>query len=431
MSADWYRRRYGADERNADMAVIVEIRKEFLNYRLRHDGDEWREAGRWRNTTRNKATMEKRARRMSEEMAEGTFDYLRWFPDGNRVVRYRPAPPPAPEPLPTLAEYFERWLTRKAAAPTTRKTTLTTYKKHWRAHIARPWKRLDKDGKVAVVAFGGMRLDEVFTIRALPFLRDFQTVLWGAGPDQKGLSEGTARNVIDATFRSIRKGAVQDYPERITGNCPFAALEWPKKAEPEPDPFTGEERDRLCDWFWHKNRHYFPFVYTAFHTGMRPSELVGLKWGCVDLATGKLTVKVSRTEGQDNPVKTKKSKRTRVAQESVCAVLRAIQPLHCAPDTHVFTTRYGTPIQQEKFMEKHWHRALRATGIRPRRFQQARSTFITEAIRRGLDLKFIADYCGTSVTMIEKHYAGELTAAEQRAQLARLGGDSGASQEAM
>jgi hypothetical protein len=47
----------------------------------------------------------------------------------------------------------------------------------------------------------------------------------------------------------------------------------------------------------------------------------------------------------------------------VAAVLRAMPaPLQVTDDVFVFTTMVGTPLDPERFVEKHWHRALRATG---------------------------------------------------------------------
>jgi len=43
-------------------------------------------------------------------------------------------------------------------------------------------------------------------------------------------------------------------------------------------------------------------------------------------------------------------------------------PLHATDETFLFTTPTGRPIDEERFVEKHWHRAIRATGIRPRKF---------------------------------------------------------------
>ena len=49
-------------------------------------------------------------------------------------------------------------------------------------------------------------------------------------------------------------------------------------------------------------------------------------------------------------------------------------------------------------------RFLRSLGIRPRKFYTARHTFIAWALSEGANLKGLAEYCGTSVQMIEQSY---------------------------
>ena len=72
-------------------------------------------------------------------------------------------------------------------------------------------------------------------------------------------------------------------------------------------------------------------------------------------------------------------------------------------------------------MQQHWHRALRATAIRPRKFYATRHTFISASLEAGYNIKRLADYCGTSVEMIERHYAGYLRD-ETPEEILRLGG---------
>ena len=84
-------------------------------------------------------------------------------------------------------------------------------------------------------------------------------------------------------------------------------------------------------------------------------------------------------------------------------MLRAMPaPLHATDETFLFTTPTGRSIDEERFVEKHWHRAIRATGIRPRKF--TRHTFISAALSKEANLKWVARYCGTSVEMIDEHY---------------------------
>src|SRR5439155_21324774 len=183
-------------------------------------------------------------------------------------------------------------------------------------------------------------------------------------------------------------------------------------------PFTEEEREVLLGYFWRKNRHYYPFVLTMFFTGVRTGEAAGLRWGDVDVRKGTLSVRVSRTLREDNPPKTAKSARTIPLRPEVVASLRDCKPLHATERAFVFATQAGTPLDEERFVEKHWHRALRATDTRPRKFYATRHTFITAAVGKGMNLKWLADYCGTSVEMIEKHYAGAMNQGQDAAQLA-------------
>ena len=51
-----------------------------------------------------------------------------------------------------------------------------------------------------------------------------------------------------------------------------------------------------------------------------------------------------------------------------------------------------------------WYRCLRSLGIRPRKFYSTRHTFIAWALSERANLKGLAEYCGTSVQMIEHSY---------------------------
>jgi integrase len=104
----------------------------------------------------------------------------------------------------------------------------------------------------------------------------------------------------------------------------------------------------------------------------------------------------------------------------VVAVLREIEPLRAQPGAFVFTTQAGTPLEAERFVERHWRPALRACGLPPRRLYNTRHTFISLLLTRGANLKWLAEHCGTSVEMIERRYG--VFQGDAAAQLALLGG---------
>src|SRR5262249_14887163 len=74
----------------------------------------------------------------------------------------------------------------------------------------------------------------------------------------------------------------------------------------------------------------------------------------------------------------------------------------------VFLNKFGAPIIADHFRTDYWERILDQLKIRKRKFYSTRHTFITLCVESGkYTLKQIADYCGTSVQMIESNYCGQ------------------------
>jgi len=231
----------------------------------------------------------------------------------------------------------------------------------------------------------------------LPALENFRIYLG----EERGLSLKSCRNIMDGTFRAMMRDA------RIDGlieKDAFANLKWPRISQPKPDPFMDEERDNILAYFHEKNRFYHPFVFTQFWTGMRPSEALALRWGDVDLKAGRASITKSRYYGSENATKTSSSERDVVLLPMVVELLKATKPLHAAESDYVFKNHEGSPINEDKWRKKHWYRALRALGIKPRKFYATKHTYISVALSAGCNIKWLAEQCGTSVAMIEKHY---------------------------
>src|SRR5262250_420454 len=64
---------------------------------------------------------------------------------------------------------------------------------------------------------------------------------------------------------------------------------------------------------------------------------------------------------------------------------------------------------------------LRGAGVRPRKPYSTRHTFISVGLTHGVKVKWLADYCGTSMAMIEKHY-GKYLGGDSEEQLNQLFG---------
>jgi integrase len=352
-----------------------------------------------RDTAENRRLVEAKAVLIGREIKKGTFDYLKWFPEGNRAPQFRPKEE-APK---TIGEYYRAWILRKTP-PVVRPGLERDYKDHFRIYVL---PKLEN----TLIADVTPALLEAF--------RSYLLQEYIARTPTKRLSLKSVKNIMDASFRAmIRDARVVDY---LIEKDPFEALVWPRKMLSKPDPFEEEERDQIVAHFRQKVPFYHPFVYTLFFTGMRPSEALGLCWGDVDLRRGEISISKSRYLGAQSGTKTQGSERVIKLHPSVASVLKVIKPLHVTEDSPVFLNHDGEPVEFHTWRAKIWYRALRAKEVRVRKPYTMRHTFISAGLTNGVKIKWLAEYCGTSVAMIEKHY-GKYLGGDSEEQLNTLFG---------
>lgn len=190
------------------MACTIRVNRHgYLAYRLYWHGIESHEGTRLRDTPANRAKIEARARVISDEMKAGAFDYLRWFPHGNKAHVLQPKAPALSTM--TVREYAEQhWLPQKTPG-FVRKSRTRDYRRHL-VHIAR--------------LAGDVLLSDV-TVGLLERVR--------RGLHDRGLAVKTIRNIVDGTFRAVYRDARR---EGIVTGDPFANLDWPRGTAPGARP---------------------------------------------------------------------------------------------------------------------------------------------------------------------------------------------------
>ena len=319
---------------------------------------------------------------MTEEIKARTFNYLKWFPKGNKAHEFGAKPNLADtgvaKPL-TVQKFYEEWIEKKKP-PFVRLSLQRDYQQNFKKDI--------------LPFMGDMELN------ASPSdtLENFRIYL----VDERGLALKTAKNIIDGSLKAM----LRDAGRRVERN-PFHDLPanwWPRLPQKDPDPYTEQERDKILAYY-RNNRPYwaYVFVYFRFYTGTRPSEAVALKWGSVDLLGGKATISLSRHLGEENATKTRASRRTITLLPNVVELLKSVMPLRVEPNSYVLTDGQGKPIEQGEF-GRAFQGVLRVLKIRPRPFYNIRHTFISVALTIGCNQKWIAEQTGTSIAMIQDHY---------------------------
>jgi integrase len=382
-------------------SVQVTPGKGLLQFRFRWrtpDGVERRfaEATALRDTFENRKRVERQAEVIGAEIRARTFDYLNWFPNGNRSAEFlgaSGAPPPralgAKSDGCTVREYYSEWIDRRSA-PVVRASAARDYRSHFRNYI--------------LEALGEVALEDL----SLAHLEDLRNTM-----RQRGLSEKTIRNTIDGSFRAMVRDAEQD---DLAVSFPFLKMRWPEKIVPGPSPFTERERDKILDYFSAKrwkvggfndtrsHYPYFAFLYTLFFTGMRPSELVAVRVGSINIHARTLQVERSRHLGAEAAPKTQRARRTVRLTPGNVEVLQPLIELKARPHDYLCKNVRGEPIEASNFYDL-FRDAQRALSISPLRdLYSTKDTYISLALTNGVSVTWLSEQTGVALTTILKHY---------------------------
>lgn len=151
----------------------------------------------------------------------------------------------------------------------------------------------------------------------------------------------------------------------------------------------------------------------ALNTGMRRGEVLGLRWEDIDFKANKVNVKrslvVSKVQGTIfQETKTKGSVRNILVTADVMKELRHYKKVqewfkNLMGDKYedstgiVFTTTFGKPVNGCSFVSRTYKRILAAAGISDQfTFHDLRHTHATMLLRRGVNIKVIAERLGHS-----------------------------------
>lgn len=317
------------------------------------------------------------------EIARGSFDYAKFFPDSKRAVTLSKLPGAAL----TIGKSLETWLAGMKS-----QIEHTTYRDYDLA-IQRVW----------VPAFGAKRLTEL-TRADLKEWVSAQTC-----------SLKRIRNLL-LPLRGMFALAMED--EQITSN-PFVGwiprkIEAPKESD-DIDPFTPDEVRAILDACEGQVRNLFEF---GFWTGLRTSELIALRWDDVDFIHKTVTVRRASVRKQVKAPKTKAGRRTIPLLPPALAALKAQKAHTKLAGAEVFhNPRTGAAwLHDGPIRKTAWHPALKLAGVRYRYPYQMRHTFASTMLSAGENPMWVASIMGhKDWTMIAKVYGRWIPATDPTA----------------
>lgn len=206
---------------------------------------------------------------------------------------------------------------------------------------------------------------------------------------------------------------------------PMDGIENSPHQAPPPDPLTGIEAERvLADMGRHYDERITAYFAFAFATGMRPEELIGLRWSDIDWSHRSILVQRARTAGQTKPIKTYQTRDVDLVAAAVDALTTMKKHTFLkGAEADIFENPVtGRPWHDERSQRDHyWTPSLRRCGIRHRRAYQTRHTYATIALMGGVNPAYISRQMGhRSAKMLFSIYAKWIDGADQGRERAKL-----------
>lgn len=205
---------------------------------------------------------------------------------------------------------------------------------------------------------------------------------------------------------------------------PLEGIENAKQQKAPPDPLASSEMHAIVSdirkHYHEQVAHYFEF---AFLTGMRPEELIALRWDDVDWNHG--SIRVERAKSFRGNIKDLKTYNVRDVDlvERAHAILLAQKKYTFMKGAEIFENPItGKAWHDERSQRDHyWKPALKRQGIRMRRAYQTRHTYATNALMGGVNPAYIARQMGhANAKMLFTVYAKWIDSADRGREKAKL-----------
>lgn len=301
------------------------------------------------------------------EIAMGTFDYGRHFPTSKNALKFSRNK----GALITIEQALKDWL--KKAEKRCQFSTIRDYNSAVYYHL--------------IPAFGFLTLDEFKLSYVYEWL------------DTLDISNKRINNVLGP----LRQALKDAFHEELIDSNPMDRFRYLAPETREPTPFRKEEVDKILKQLDGQCRNLIQF---AFWSGLRTSELIGLRWEDVDLNAKKIFVRTAIVRSREKTTKTTSGLRTIDLQPNALKALS--DQLNYTNGKHrVFEDpRTSAPWSGDHIIRKRvWIPALSSAGVEYRNPYQTRHTFASTLLSQGKNPMWVAQQMGhKDWGMIRKTY---------------------------
>lgn len=353
----------------------------YLDFRFKNQ--RCREVTRLPDTPANRKKCTAFLQRIDAEITLGSFDYAAYFPEGGKIELFRnlaKRTASAKSGIPTFGEFSRIWFAERQ--PEWRASYQTSIEAALNIYL-RP-------------TFGSKACDLIMKADILGFRAK---LIAESGDSERQPLSPSRINQVMMVLRSI----LVEASERYAFDHPWKGIKRLKEPKSEVDPFTLAEVKRILDKVRPDMRDYYV---VRFFTGMRSSEIDGLRWHNVRMDRREILVREALVQGKLGPTKTPESNRTIEMNGYVLAAFERLATRKHRDSDFVFSTRAGTPLLNRNVTKRVWYPTLRHLGLRQRKPYQTRHTAATLWLASGENPEWIARQMGhVDTTMLFTVYS--------------------------
>lgn len=355
----------------------VDVRDNSIRITFTHEGKQQRKTLMLNRTPMaptlpNARYAERLVAEIKEKIRLGSYRAGDYFPDEGPAVKTR-----------TVGQQMDRWESAKAVAGSTAKG----YKS-----AVNFWKGTQYED------------DSDRVLGDLPIVDLRPTHVRYVFADRSDLSGKTLKNYL-GPLKEAMDWCVED---TVIPANPIAKMTAPKWQKLDPDPFSLHESDQIIA---HMSDHHPGQVHNLtqfwFWTGLRTSEVFGLKWNSIDFAKKTATIHEVLVRGNEKTTtKTGVVRHLHLNSHSMAAIHRQREHTLLAGAEVFNDPRYLARWDDERaFRRSFWSPALTALGMRYRRPYQMRHSYATRFLESQVNPAFAAEQMGHSLEIFLRTYA--------------------------
>jgi integrase len=342
---------------------------------FRYLGQRCREVTAFTDTPQNRKHLSKLIERMEAEITLGSFEYQRYFPKSSRLEEFQAKKGRQDQVFsksPCFDDFSRTWFREQQI--------------EWRpSYQEKVSVILDK----YLLPYFGSR--GVGNIKKSDLL-DFRASLAKVKNPKKATGLTTARiNQIMTPLRMILNEAA----ERYEFETPYRNIKNLREEKVDVMPFTLDEVWQVINTVRPEFRNYYT---VRFFTGLRTSEIDGLKWENIDLDRREIRVREALVNGNTNGTKTRTSDRVVQMNQPVYKALVEQSSETRQLSTYVFCQSNGKPLDYHNVNRRIWKPTLGRLRLPYRRAYQTRHTAATLWLAAGENPEWIARQLGHANT---------------------------------